>query len=406
MAPATGSGRGQSGAGGADSRTVALCAARPHESRTGRLPPPPPARLFGFPSCRGQVSLSRRALAGLRSPPHHGAAGTRVSQSPPRSSFTPSPLNRRLRVLRFSPRPRSEACTSLSARLQRRGRQGFPRSPGLGLFTLRSPPTHGRKGALPPCPSSTAFTTPYSSPSTSSPTAPRGPVSPPSNLSPRGFFRSLIPRPRALPAPYLLTEPSMSLSPPPFSPSKPRPPGSQQPPNRGLVIPPPQTEHGAVLSLPPPSRHPAPPGPPPSPTVSLLPPAAHSTSRPPSLPSRPALLPTLGAGPFPHPHVPPSSLTLLWPSHLIPLCGRFSCSAVCFSCGSLLTLTSCSVLSALLVFLLCCLLLDGSYFCIQPCDPSRLQIPGIPAEDSHQALPCWLFCPVALHPHLVPCFIF
>lgn len=164
MAPATGSGRGQSGAGGADSRTVALCAARPHESRTGRLPPPPPARLFGFPRRRGQVSLSRRALAGLRSPPHHGAAGTRVSQSPPRSSFTPSPLNRRLRVLRFSPRPRSEACTSLSARLQRRGRQGFPRSPGLGLFTLRSPPTHGQKGALPPCPSSTAFTTPYSSP--------------------------------------------------------------------------------------------------------------------------------------------------------------------------------------------------------------------------------------------------
>lgn len=75
-------------------------------------------------------------------------------------------------------------------------------------------------------------------PSTSSPTAPRGPVSPPSNLSPRGFFRSLIPRPRALPAPYLLTEPSMSLSPPPFSPSKLRPPGSQQPPNRSLVIPP------------------------------------------------------------------------------------------------------------------------------------------------------------------------
>lgn len=163
----------------------------------------------------------------------------------------------------------------------------------------------------------------------------------------------------------------------------------------------PQTGHGAV--------HPVlPPLPPKRGTTgALLPPAAHSTPSPfpPSLPPcSPA--PTWCRPTFPHPYVPPSSLTLLGTSHLFPPCECFSRSAVWLSYGSLHTPPSCPVLSALLVFLLCCLLLDRSYFCNQLWDPSCLQIPGIPANDSHRALPCWVICPVALHPHLVPCYIF
>lgn len=80
---ATGSGCSQSSAGRADRRPVRLI--RFHGSRTARfLPPPPSASLPGL-LCftrRGQGSLSWRPLAGLQPPPHHGAAGTRVSQNP------------------------------------------------------------------------------------------------------------------------------------------------------------------------------------------------------------------------------------------------------------------------------------------------------------------------------------
>lgn len=165
MAPATGGGRGQSGAGSADRRTqrsVRFGAARPHGSRTGRLlPPPPPAPLSGFPRRRGQVSLSRRALAGLRSSPHHGAAGTRVSQSPPRLSshrgppLSPSPLNQGLEGLPFSPGPQNKAWRVQTARPGEPS-QRSPRPVGLLIPPAEarrsSSPTHGRKGALLPCP--------------------------------------------------------------------------------------------------------------------------------------------------------------------------------------------------------------------------------------------------------------
>lgn len=191
----------------------------------------------------------------------------------------------------------------------------------------------------------------------------------------------------------------MSPSSPPFPPSKLRPPGSQRPPKQGLEITPKQDTGWFIPCCPPTPKarhHRCSP----SPRCSQ-----HPSPFPPSLPPcSPA--PTWCRPTFPHPYVPPSSLTLLGTSHLFPPCECFSRSAVWLSYGSLHTLPSCPVLSALLVFLLCCLLLDRSYFCNQLWDPSCLQIPGIPANDSHRALPCWVICPVALHPHLVPCYIF